>query len=156
MGYVDNTLIPGEHVTFRTKLHPVLFAAPILAFVLGIYIGNRGGDDAHAWGGFFILFALIFGLLRLLNFLTSEFAVTNKRVIIKVGALRRRTLELQLAKVETVAVTQGLLGRILGYGDVVVTGTGGTKEPFKNVSSALELRKAVQSEPVQPAVAPTS
>jgi uncharacterized membrane protein YdbT with pleckstrin-like domain len=73
-------------------------------------------------------------------------AVTSKRVIMKVGLLRKRTVELFLPKVESVRVEQGLLGRMLRYGDIVVRGTGGTAEPFKNVRLPLEFRRQVQQQ----------
>jgi uncharacterized membrane protein YdbT with pleckstrin-like domain len=90
-------------------------------------------------------FALIIALPKYVAFATSEFAVTNKRLIVKVGVLRRRTVELQLSKVEAIAVEQDLLGRIFGYGNIVVTGTGGTKEPFRTISGPLKFRRAVQA-----------
>jgi uncharacterized membrane protein YdbT with pleckstrin-like domain len=74
----------------------------------------------------------------------TEMAVTNKRLIIKVGFLTKRTVELFLGKVESVGVEQSLLGRVLGYGSLVVRGTGGTNEPFSHVSNPLEFRRQVQ------------
>ena len=59
--------------------------------------------------------------------------------------LRRRTVEMLNSKVEAVAVNQGILGRILGYGNIIVTGTGGTNEAFNGISSPLEFRRAVQA-----------
>jgi len=76
---------------------------------------------------------------------SSEFAVTDKRVIIKVGWIRRRTLETMLAKVEGVGVDQTLTGRMLGFGTITVTGTGGTKEEFDRIADPLEFRRQVQS-----------
>ena len=87
----------------------------------------------------------LFALSRWITARTSEFAVTNKRVIIKVGLIRRHTLELLLGKVESIGVDQSILGRIVGYGSIVVIGTGGTKEPFKNIAEPLEFRKQVQA-----------
>lgn len=75
---------------------------------------------------------------------TSEFAITNKRIIIKVGLISRRTLEMNLNKIESVNVDQGILGRILGYGTIVVIGTGGTREPFASISNPIEFRKRFQ------------
>jgi uncharacterized membrane protein YdbT with pleckstrin-like domain len=72
--------------------------------------------------------------------------VTNRRVLIKVGFIRRHSLELLLPKVEGIAVDQGILGRILGYGTIIVTGTGGTKEPFRNIIAPMEFRKMVQQQ----------
>jgi uncharacterized membrane protein YdbT with pleckstrin-like domain len=76
---------------------------------------------------------------------TSEFAVTNKRVIMKVGVLSTRSYELLLSKVEGIAVTQRLLGKLLNYGNIVVTGSGGTQEPFSDIQDPLQFRHAVQA-----------
>jgi uncharacterized membrane protein YdbT with pleckstrin-like domain len=82
----------------------------------------------------------------------TEMTVTNKRVIVKVGLFRKQTIELFMSKLESVRVEQGLLGRMLGYGSIVVRGTGGTAEPFKNVRSPLEFRRQVQQQSEAPAV----
>jgi uncharacterized membrane protein YdbT with pleckstrin-like domain len=88
--------------------------------------------------------AAVIGLQRYIHYASSEFAVTDRRVIIKVGVLRRRTLEMQLTKIEAVAVDQGIMGRIFGYGDIAVTGTGGTNERFAGIGDPLAFRRAVQ------------
>lgn len=146
MSYVDSSLMPGEQVTFRTRLHPIIFAVPVVLGAFSAALLFSASANGPGGASFFLFLALVIGLLRYFDFATSEFAVTNKRVIIKVGILRRRTLELQLAKVETVAVDQGILGRLIGYGNITVTGTGGTKEPFKRISAPLEFRRAVQTD----------
>jgi uncharacterized membrane protein YdbT with pleckstrin-like domain len=143
MSYVDKSLVSNEQVTFRTHLHPIIFVWPVLAALICILLFLSG---AYLAGESFLLLALLMGAIRYIHLKTSEFAVTNKRVIIKVGVLHRRTLELQLQKVETVAVNQGILGRIFGFGNILVTGTGGTKELFKNISGPMEFRRAVQTE----------
>jgi uncharacterized membrane protein YdbT with pleckstrin-like domain len=142
MSYVDNSMIPGEQVAFRTRLHPITLVLPVLLILICLRGAFIFGGLYSSWA----MLAIIYGVLKYFNFATSEFAVTNKRVIIKVGILRRRTLELQLSKVEAVAVDQGILGRMLGYGNIVVTGTGGSKEPFKTIRGPLEFRRAVQTQ----------
>ncbi|MBS0364931.1 MAG: PH domain-containing protein [Proteobacteria bacterium] len=140
MSYVENNLLPGERVAFRTRLHRIIFLAPgifsLIFFLLSAFV--------HPFA-VVLLLPLAWLLVRFIEYFTSEFAVTDKRVIIKVGAVSTRTLELQLAKVETIAVNQGLIGKMAGYGDITVTGTGGSKERFKRVSAPLELRRAVQA-----------
>ena len=95
-------------------------------------------------GSFFFVLGAINGIVAVLRYFSSEFAVTDKRVIIKVGVLRRRSLELLRSKIEGIAVDQSLLGRMLGYGNIAVTGTGGSNERFKNVTGPFEFRRAVQ------------
>ena len=75
---------------------------------------------------------------------TDEFAITNKRVIVKTGLIRRRTVELNLTKIESVNVNQSILGRILGFGSIQIVGTGGTKETFPKIKKPLQFRKKFQ------------
>jgi len=144
MSYVDSNLLPGEQVTFRTHLSLVIFTVPVVLAVLAL-VFYLIGPGTRTVGHLFLLGALAVGAVKYLDYATSEFAVTNKRIIIKVGFLKRRTLEMQVQKVETVAVDQGIGARILGYGNILVTGTGGTKEAFAHVSAPLKLRHAVQA-----------
>ena len=66
-------------------------------------------------------------------------------MVIKVGFINRKTLEMVLTKVETIRVDQSILGRVLNYGTIVVTGTGGTNEPFTSIANPLEFRRQVQA-----------
>ena len=147
MSYVDSSLLPGEKVGFRTRLHPIIFATPVVLVLLAWSCNLILADPslASGAGSIFLFAALALGVLRFIDFVTSEFAVTDKRVIVKVGFFRRRTVEMLLQQVESIVVNQGIGGRILGYGDIVVIGSGATHEPFKRVSAPLELRRAVQS-----------
>ena len=116
--YVNSHLSPNEQVVHEAKLHWIIFLNPSNIFTLWIS--------------------------PIIRMLTSEFAITNKRIIIKVGLISRRTLEMNLNKIESVNVDQGILGRILGYGTIVVIGTGGTREPFPAISNPIEFRKRFQ------------
>ena len=75
---------------------------------------------------------------------TSEFAVTDRRVIMKTGVITRKTLELNLVKIESVGVDQSLLGRIFDCGTITIIGSGGTREAFPLIGSPLAFRRAVQ------------
>src|SRR6202035_3793946 len=75
---------------------------------------------------------------------SAEFAVTNKRVILKTGFIQKETAEMFLNKIESVGVDQSIGGRIAGFGTIVIRGTGGTLEPFHRVSSPLEFRRQIQ------------
>jgi uncharacterized membrane protein YdbT with pleckstrin-like domain len=144
MGYIEQNLVAGETVAYRTRLHWIMFLWPAVFLILAI-IGFVGRQSYSALA---LLIGLIWGLNSYINFTSSEFGVTNRRVLIKVGFIRRHSLELLLPKVEGIAVDQGILGRILGYGTIIVTGTGGTKEPFRNITAPMEFRKMVQQQTV--------
>jgi len=143
MSYVDRNLLEGEEVMYRARLHRLIFLPPVAIAVAGLAVAIFVNAIA---GAVFGVAAVLVFIPRFVRYMTSEFAVTNKRVIVKVGLINRHTLELVLAKIETVGVDQGVLGRIFNYGTIVVTGTGGTKEPFTNIANPLGFRKQVQSE----------
>jgi uncharacterized membrane protein YdbT with pleckstrin-like domain len=148
MSYVDRHLLPGETVTYRTRLHWKVYLLPgflVLLVLLPLTIILALSSDFKQLALLPAVAAiLVIGIARLRR-RSSEFAVTNKRVIIKLGVLTTRSIELLLSKVEGIAVEQSFSGRILGYGGIVVTGSGGTKEPFEGIQSPLDFRQAVQA-----------
>lgn len=154
MSYVDKNLIPGEGVLYRTGLHWIVLVLPILVAVLFglpavliLIVGSRGRVDppgsAGIVGSVLLAFAVTALLVGILKRSATEMAVTNKRVVIKTGILTRRTYEILLSKVESIHVEEGLLGRMLGYGSVIVRGIGGTPEPFRRITRPLDLRRQV-------------
>ena len=75
----------------------------------------------------------------------SIYAVTNKRVIVKMGVFSRRTVELVLARCEGIQVVQGVVGRIFGYGTIVVT-TGGATNCYYYVINPYQFKKAINEQ----------
>jgi uncharacterized membrane protein YdbT with pleckstrin-like domain len=142
MGYIESNLLPDEKIVYKAKLHWIIFwKSCALVFLGAIFLFIQ-----PIIGGVVVLIGLFAFLSPVIDYATSEFGVTNKRVIIKVGFLRRKTLELLLRHVEAISVDQTVMGRCLNYGSVTLTGTGGVREVFHNISAPLELRKRIQGE----------
>jgi len=143
MGYVESNLLPNEQITYRASIHWIIYALPAIVFSVAIIVGLGGGGwiAGAVIGGI----AVVLFLPPWIRAASSEFAITNKRVLIKVGLVRRHSLELLLQKVEGIGVDQSILGRILGYGTITVSGVGGTKEAFQMISRPLEFRRQVQA-----------
>jgi uncharacterized membrane protein YdbT with pleckstrin-like domain len=143
MGYVERNLLPNEEITYQARLHWIIYALPAVVFVIAILLALGGGG----WIAGSVLGVIAFALFLppWIKASSSEFAITNKRVLIKVGLVRRHSLELLLQKVEGIGVDQGILGRIFGYGTITVAGVGGTKEAFRMISNPLEFRRQVQT-----------
>lgn len=156
MGYIENNLLTGETIIYKAKLHWILFAWPVIWLVLALCVfANASGASPASFASTYnvkpfawILFvlALVTGLNAYITYVTSEFGLTSKRVLVKVGFIRRKSFEVLLVKVEGIQVDQGILGRILGYGSIVVSGTGGSKEPFHSICDPLTFRKKVQEQ----------
>jgi uncharacterized membrane protein YdbT with pleckstrin-like domain len=163
MSYVKDNLMPNENVLFSARIHPAIFLPSIFSFLLSLAVciyafslaGQQGLTSSTpssasifsgiilCFSGIFFLYSILLGLQALIVMLTTEFAVTNRRVIAKTGFIRRHTLEMLLLKIESVAVQQGILGRILNFGTVTVTGTGGTKEGFRAIMEPLAVRSKI-------------
>ena len=147
MSYIEKNLMNGESVVYRTKLHWIIFLWPIICVVVAIIFFSCGSDEyKYVIGLLIILIAIIAGIASFIEFKTSEFGITNKRVIVKVGFIRRNSLEVLLNKVEGIQVNQGIMGRILGFGSITISGTGGTKDPFHKIDTPLEFRRKAQEQ----------
>jgi uncharacterized membrane protein YdbT with pleckstrin-like domain len=149
VGYVERHLLPNEQVVYKTKLHWILFARPVLVTLAGLALTVALGAASRVeWLWYLSLLVILAGLvwnaIHAIELLTSEFAVTTTRLIFKVGIVARYTTELLLGKVESIGVQQKLLGRFLNYGDLVVTGTGGAREVFPRVHDPIGFRNHVQ------------
>lgn len=159
MGYIEKNLIPGEQIVYKTGLHWIVllgsFALAAVFAASGAYLlfraeSSRANDNSItllAWVGLALL--VIAGVCVVVGYFkrsATEMSVTTKRVVIKKGIGARVTYEMLLAKVESIGVQESVWGRMLGYGTVVVRGTGGTPEPFDRIAHPLEFRRQVEQQ----------
>ena len=157
MGYVDENLITDEVVKYRARLHwMALFHLHLFAFLLvvgGVVLIVFGLLNemlpATIGGAVMLVLGLAVAIIARTLRNSAEFAITNKRVILKTGIVQRRTTEMFLQKIETVGVDQGLIGRMLDFGTITLSGTGGTTEPFGRIARPLEFRRQVQEQMAQ-------
>jgi uncharacterized membrane protein YdbT with pleckstrin-like domain len=150
MAYYKKVLQPDETVKYVGKLHWFIYRNAlvflILAAIVLYFVSSMPENLRGAWQ--VVLF--IFPILALVSFvrawfvqLSTEIVVTDKRVIHKVGWIARRTEEINVSKVETVDVVQGVAGRVFDFGTVVIKGIGGSWEPLRHIASPLQLRNAI-------------
>ncbi len=151
MSYIKDNLMPNEKILYTAQVSPMIFLAPTIVFVFTIFYiiiyttSKDIGTQIINGGMTIILFLLTIKLTfeTAIIMLTTEFAITNKRVVAKRGFIHRNTLEILLPKIESVNVYQNILGRLLNFGTVTVTGTGGTKESFKAIIDPTTVRKKI-------------
>src|SRR5579862_2910271 len=150
MTYVQRVLQPNETLIYATRLHWLVYGRAVLLLVLAAIAAAAAARielslQVVMWAVAAGLFALaVFeGVRAALRRVSTELAVTDHRVIYKRGLISRYTIEMARSKVESVDVVQSILGRILNYGTILVRGTGGSLEPFRNVEDPLRLRSAI-------------
>ena len=151
MAYYTKVLQPDEHVLMVGRLHWTIYNRALLLLLLAaiIAIGAFWIPDPN-WQRIVWIAAGAVAVLGLIVFLgisirrhATEIVVTDKRVIFKRGILSRHTVEMHVNKIETVDVEQGVWGRLLGYGTVLIRGTGSGIEPLRRVGHALQIRNAI-------------
>jgi uncharacterized membrane protein YdbT with pleckstrin-like domain len=129
MSYVQQTLGPGETITYEAQFH-WLYKLQIIFFM--------------TIGWLFIIGPLV-GLCLLIEKRTTEMVVTSRRFVYKRGWISRKTEELSLNKIEEINLTQSLLGRLLNYGKLHLSGTGVGSINLPAIGDPLALRRAIDS-----------
>lgn len=110
MGYIDDNLVKRRNNRLPYKTAWVIYRWPVIFALLGLSFMVGGMKDG--WIVATGLFALAIGtaVSAYITLKTSEFGITNRRVLIKVGFIKRDSLETILTKVEGIHVQQGVLG----------------------------------------------
>jgi len=136
MKYLNKTLSKNETVVSNPKVSKWCLFNPYLLLILGILFSPITAGIS--------LLTVIFPIMAHFYRWTTEYGVTDKKVMFKTGWIRRKTDELYTKKIEGVDVVQSITGRMFGYGDLVFSGTGSQTVVFKWVPDPLEVKKAVQ------------
>lgn len=150
MSYVNSVLQPGETIKAIGKLHWIIFIRAFVLLVAGIVLliyassmTTQLGFALRMVGWAVLALALLAALQAWFMQAITELAITDRRVIYKRGFLSRRTIEMNMAKVETVDVQQSIFGRLLGFGTIRVRGTGQGIENLTGVAAPIALRNAI-------------
>ena len=130
MSYIEESLSAGEKIEGLFKLHWVDWLWFWLWIVLAIPT---------------LGITLLLALYEFLRLRFQEQGVTNKRVILKKGIIGRQTEEMKLKSIETVEIDQGVLGRMLGFGTVRITGRGVSDFLFKGIDDPMAVKRAIES-----------
>jgi uncharacterized membrane protein YdbT with pleckstrin-like domain len=158
MRYIRSHLLQNETLVYAVRPHWVVFSSGVWALLLACYVWWFAPLALLNWSFFAnyslrdlaAFIAFVAGACWLIRayvyYMTSEYGVTNKRVLIKTGWIQRRSLEIMLDKVEGVLVDQTITGRIFNYGEITIIGTGGTKDSFPFIPGPMHFRQVVQQQ----------
>ena len=149
MSYIDNNLLEGEQVLYKSRHHKIIFIWPVMWILFAISffaLGEYVLPEFIFFAGFFVVVSAIHAFAVWTYFISAEFAITNLRVVAKEGFVKRKTMEVLLNRVESIKVNQGVMGRILNYGTVTISGTGGVSDPIEKLRSPLEFKGKIQQQ----------
>ena len=125
--YINNTLLDSEKVIYEGKVSLWSILHLIVFGIIGLFLFGLG---------------IILLIMAFIRYKSTEVAYTNKRVIAKFGFIRRETVELNITKVESMQVTQGVLGRIFNFGTLTISGAGNPQAPIPGISHPMVFRKS--------------
>ncbi len=154
MSYIKNNLKNNEKLIFQSSQSiKYLFFWSFIFGVIGLLIiflkvftlvmkvssGNYFFEITY-----FSIFTFYL-IKNLITYLTTEYGITSTRVISKEGLIRRDIEEISLSSIESINVTQSIIGRILNYGTIVISGRGISKVVFKDIDKVVEIRKLIKN-----------
>jgi len=153
MTFIEKNLANNEKIVYRAQLHWWIYGKSVLLFILGLIIviyGATSGfspaakEGVKVLGGLLILVSIIGLINSYVRASSSEFAVTNRRIMMKRGVAQRRLIELQLNRSEGLVIDQGIIGRIFNYGTIIIR-TGTMEEIFSPVADPYEFKRQINN-----------
>jgi uncharacterized membrane protein YdbT with pleckstrin-like domain len=151
MGRAKEFLSQKERIVYETHLHWVLFADAVGYFIIAILFSIAAHRVGGSYEKFIHYLSLPFWLYGGIKFLlewvqhrSADFIITNSRVIIKVGVLKRSSLSIPLSKIESIEIDQTLIGQLFGFGSMHITGTGTATSKFEYITAPGTFRQKIQ------------
>jgi len=148
--YVSQNLMADEKIVYQTKLHWILYFKALVVVLFGvfmIFLLPLVAEGLIATPGMVVIvIGILYGIYLYFLINSSECVITNKRVIFKKGIISTTTVELLHSKIETISVYQSISGKVFGYGNLNLIGSGGTQNIFYSIERPFEFKKAAQEE----------
>lgn len=153
----------GEVVVCRPAVHGIVLARPflflagsvVLFIVWFVFLRKNTSDFLSSLSTDIldnildkilianILVWIFFSAGKVLEYLTVEYYLTNKRLIFKQGVLSTLLIDIPIEKIESLYCLQGIGGNLFNYGTIVVSGTGGTRPRLKTVRKPYAVRRKI-------------
>ena len=144
-------LLPGEKMVLKSHPHWWYFwqyvaaAVGVVALlVLGVAFDGWLAS-AVLWVALAAFVILVVGsLVRFVQWRTTHFAVTDKRVAYQSGLISRRGVSIPLNRVNNVNFDQGIIARMLNNGTVTIESAGESGDSvFRNIPNPQGVRQVI-------------
>jgi uncharacterized membrane protein YdbT with pleckstrin-like domain len=149
VAYLDELLASDERIVLVAHRHILFMILHTVLYVLGAFVIwlaaffvfdrlDTGRTPATLVLLALSIIPLAIATLRFLRWRKEQYAITTYRIIQVEGIINKRTFDSSLEKVNDVQMTQGMFGRLFGFGDIsIITGSDsginhlwGIAEPF--------------------------
>jgi len=134
-----------DDVVYLGRMHWVLFTGPVLLLLFALVLAFTVRDTPlHSMPLFFTVFSFAWGVMVWVNYRFSSLTIKKKQVIFRTGLLVRQTVDISLVRIESIDIRQSLLGSLLQYGSLVITGTGGSRQVIDYIAKPLTCRRHIE------------
>lgn len=133
----------NNNVVYHAKLHWIIFLAPLFLLLLSL-AGAFTFPQLQFLALIFGLFSAVWIAFTWAIYQFSSLTIKTRQVIFRTGMLVRKTVDIPMNKIESIDITQNLPGSLLGFGSLVITGTGGTRHVINHISHPLTCRRHIE------------
>lgn len=132
-----------SNIVYQARLHWILFFWPVILLCLAAFLDLRF-QQLHDVAIYIAGFALLWGVMIWGTYHFSSLTIKKNQVILCTGILVRKTIDISINKIESIDIRQSLLGSLLRYGSLVITGTGGSRQMVNYLSHPLTCRRYIE------------
>ncbi|CDZ75840.1 Bacterial membrane flanked domain protein [Legionella massiliensis] len=132
-----------SNVVYQAKLHWILFIGPVILACFAMFIGIEIHQLKEV-ALLFVVFSLAWIFMTWVNYHFSSLTIKKKQVILRTGMMVRKTIDIPLAKIESIDIRQSIVGSIFHYGTLIITGTGGTRHMIGFLDKPLTCRRYIE------------
>ena len=128
---------------YTAKLHWIIFLGPLILMIMGMLLGIYV-EPLQVVSLFFVGFAIAWAAMNAVNYLSSSLTIRSKQVILRTGVVVKKITDIPMNKIESIDIRQSILGSILRYGTLMITGTGGTQHFINFLDKPLTCRRYIE------------
>jgi uncharacterized membrane protein YdbT with pleckstrin-like domain len=133
----------NSDVLYEARLHKIIFTMPIIIMLIGIYAMLKNSYFFYP-GLFTTAFGACWILMTWLAYQFSSIQIKKNQAVLASGLFVRKIVDMPFNKIETVDIRQNILGGLLGYGTLIITGTGGTVHYVNYIEHPLTCRRFIE------------
>lgn len=132
-----------NNIIYFTRLHWIIFFGPLIGLCVPValyyYIPQLRQPTQ-----ILLVLALCWIVMTWFTYYFSSITIKKRQVILRTGLIVRQTVDVPLTKIETIDIRQSILGSLLGYGTLLITGTGGTRHQVTFLQRPLTCRRYIE------------
>lgn len=128
---------------YTSRLHPIIFLKPLSLLLIPFLMTYMGFIQ---WSAIivFLLVTVIWLGMEMMRYAFTWISIQPHHVILQSGFWVQQTIDLPLKKIESVDIRQTLIGTIFNYGDILITGSGGSRQMLHCIQSPLTCRRYIE------------